>query len=397
MFCVIFCIGKVAWIEATNPESDKKQKKKRKKDSRTKYQVAGKLGKKKEPKDTSIAKIPSVKEWAKQEEKKRKAEEKRQKKELEKDKKKQKEMEKRIAKANKLKKDQQKKEDREIKKARKATAKAEKAAAKAKKVTDKADAKRMKKRSKLEVRLNKQLKDSDEQMAAYLEKQKELVKERKKRREDKSREMLNEIAKAEETIKSLQEKVERKERKVAQLGERRSKSGDTSILVAFTLNYKIKEYQQRIYSIKSVITKLKEKIEAKKKEVEQLAPHLLEMGESTETQNFGASESICGNSEVADDDKSILDMLCGLDSDSECSDDEVEELAAPKEICVQDALQKAQESLQKMDEVGLSGSCSLAGDKEPSCTYEGKGKGPANGKETVKKCLSIVNQLTMTI
>ena len=408
---VLFYAGKVAWIKAIDSESDKKGKKK--KDSKKKYQVARKWGKKKqtpktEIKGISLAKIPTVKEWAKQEEKKRKMEKKQQKKELKKDKKKQKEMEKRVAKANKLKEDQKRKEDKaskkaekEAEKAKKAAAKAEKAAAKAKEVAAKAEAKKMKKKDKLEQQLQQVLEESDKHLVAGQEKVELDTKERRRKREDKAKNMLMKMARTEETIKNLQKKVNRKEKKVAQLSEHRNKRGSDSILVAFTFQFKIKEYQQRICGIKNMIGKLKKKLDARKEEIERLAPYLLEPGAGDFTKapqqidaRLCSSNSDDANSvALDDDDESLLDMLCGLDSDSECSDDEIEQLTAPKESIqpnVREILQKAQESLLKMDEAGQKrGSDCSVSEEEPSNT--GKGKGPANDKKVIEKFFSRVH------
>ena len=375
-----------------------------------KYQVAQKWGKKKQSlktEDTSTAKISTVKEWAKQQEKKRKAEKNQEKKELKKDKK-QKEMEKRVAKANKVEENQKQKEDKECKKAekeaekaQKAAAKAEKAAAKAKKVAAKAEAKKIKKKDKLEQRLQQELEESDKQLVVGQEKIELDAKERRRKREDKAKNMLMKIARTEETIKNLQEKTDRKEKKVAQMSEHRSKSGNDSILVAFTLQYKIKEHQQRIHGINNMITKLKKKVEARKKKIERLAPHLLQSSDGEFTEAPQEDARLCsphgdGANSVApdsDNDESILDMLCGLDSDSECSDDEIEQLAAPKESIQPnflEILQKAQESLQKMDEAGQRRSSDYSVfEEEPSCM--GKGKGPANGKKIVGKCLNPIH------
>ena len=398
-------------------ENDKKQKKKdkkktkkdsKKKESKAKQAAVEKKKKSSKVKDNSGSKIPSVKEWAKQEEKKKKADKKQQKKELKQEKKKQKQMEKQAAKAEKRKKAQKLKEKKAVKKAEKETAKAKKAAekaektaAKAKEAAAKAEAKKKEKQSKWELRMQKMLEDSDKQMAADLERDRRLAMERKRKQEAKAREVLKSIAKTEQIIKILQEKLDRKEKKVAQLSIRRDGKRRISMLVAFKLNYKIADYNRKIDSLSSVINKLKKKIEAKQQEVEKLAPHLLENEVSTKIPELDetvpcCSKSLTNNADdiddvVADDNDSILDMLSYFDSNSDCSDDEEEEL--PTEIegmenlhpNIQERLRKYQQHLQKIDRARLNGDPYYC-DEEP-VTYEGKGKGPANGRKYIKKCL----------
>ena len=376
--------------------SDKIKKKKSKKGKNKKGKNSKKNAKGKSPisKDTSTAKVPSLKKWAKEEEKKKKAEAKRQKKELKKEKKEEKEMEKRIAKDKKQQEAEKKREEKELKKAekeeakaKKAEAKAEKTAAKAKKVAAKAEEKKNKKKSKFESRMQKMMDESDKQMVADVEKNRNAVEEKRRRMEAKAKKMMKKLTMAEKAMKTLQETVERKEKKVSLLKKYLDGKSQASMLVAMKAQFRITNYNRRIDKINSAIAKLKTKIEGKKKEIEKLAPHLLETDVSTQTQELEeagpsspSNESDGDDCESVDDDCSILDMLCGLESDSDPEDD-LEELTAPEENSttnVQDILQKAQVSLQKMDKA----SHWL---EEPS--YAGKGKEPANGRETVKKFL----------
>ena len=389
-------------------ENDKKQKKdKKKKGSKKEKQATAVEQKKKSSKakkdkkksskvnDDPSSKIPSVKEWAKQEEEKKKAEKKQQKKELKQEKKKQKQVEKQAAKAEKQKKAQKLKEEKEIKKAekeaaklKKAAEKAEKAAAKAKEAAAKAEAKKKEKHSKWERRMQQMLDESDKQMAAYLNRGRTKAEERRRKQEDKAREMIKSIAKTEQLIKALKEKVENKEKKLALLSARRDGSKRLSMMAAFKLNYKIASYNRRIDGIGGVVNNLKKKVEAKREEVEKLAPHLLETEIQEDEPVPCCSKSLDQTVDdiAAADSDSILDMLSYFDSESDYSDDDEDEEELPIEGVeglhpnIQELLRKAQKHLEKMDEAGA-----YDDDDEPS--YVGKGKGPSNRREYIKKHL----------
>ena len=421
-------------------ESDKKQKKKdkkkKKKDSKkaeskekqaavekkNKSSKAKDKKKSSKVKDDPSSKIPSVKEWAKQEELKKKADKKQQKKALKQEKKKQKQVEKQATKAEKQKKAQKLKEEKELKKAeneaakaKKAAEKAEKAAAKAKEaaakaeakkkeVAAKAEAKKKEKHAKWERRMQQMLDESDKQMAADLERDRMMAEERKRKQQEKAREMVKSITNTEQIIKALQEKLENKEKKVAQLSARRDGNRRVSIMAAFKLNYKIANYNRRIHGIGSLIGTLKKKVELMQEEVEKLGPHLLDEAQIQEDEQAPCcSKSLLRDADRDDDDtitandvddNSILDMLGYLDSESDYSDDDEDddyEEDLPIEGMeglhpnIQELLRKAQKHLEKMDEDRLASAYYDDDYSEPS--YVGKGKGPANGREYIKKHL----------
>ena len=340
-------------------------------DQQTKKRLdAKKRGKKN--KDLPGSEIPTLKEWVKRKEKKKRAEEKREKEEIKKEKERQKELEKTAAKMDKQKKLQKLKEEKEA-------TKADKKAAKAEKVATETEAKE-KKQSRLALRLQGMIEESDRLMAEEQEKERAKMEKQKRKREAKARRKLRDIASMEMDVKILQEKLKRKDRKITQLCARRDKIGHSSLLVDFKLDFKIGDYKRRFKNIEETIAGLKEKIERKQKKVEKLSPRLLDVikpqvckdmslesitpeCEDISSGTKDAARPCSSNSDSDDSDSSDEDSIVDLvlknysDSDSESSDEEEEKEEEKKKVPeqnnpsnVQEILRKAQMSLQRMDD-----------------------------------------------
>ena len=274
-------------------------------------------------------KIPTLKEYVKQQEKKRKAEEKLQKETLKKEKKSQKEMEKRIAEENK-KEAKKRKEEKKMRKAEKEAARVKKATEiKAEKAAAKAAVMRKKKQLKQETQQTA-LKKSDEQLAAEnaeteaetmsqpnqelpqqtvvnesdehlsLENKRNdicFIDEWKKRQED-IRRMIEKISETEEAINILKEKLERKEDKLAYLSEQQVMGRQLSSTLA----------------VVKLITELMEFSTTKKTELQcyASAPFV----DQTSSDDQDGDDLLSLNNDTSDD-CSILDMMCCYDSDPE--------------------------------------------------------------------------------
>ena len=306
--------------EQAAPVSDKKDKKKKKKLSKKKQSS-------KTDDDSILDKIPTVKEWAKQQEKKRKAEEKKKKEEQKKEKKKQKELEKEQAVANKKSEAEKRKKEKESKKAEKKAAMVKSAKDKAEKVATEAAEKKKEQHEQLAIRLQQVLEDLDRQMAYNLAWKDRLLLEQKRKREEKVRKLMAKNKKTVKTINLLKEKLDRKERKVLTLrAHRDSCVRRNSTLAAYKLNYEIDNYYRRIFKIRKVVGKLEKKVAAKIHEVKMLAPYLLEIEVESEA-SVVAIDTVQTDSDsakpetAADDDCSVLEMLCCLESDYEDDDE----------------------------------------------------------------------------
>ena len=319
-YVVCFLVDVASITEPAAPVSDKKDKKKKQKLSKKKQSS-------KTDDDSILDKIPTVKEWAKQQEKKRKAEEKKEKEELKKEKKKQKELEKKQAVANKKIEAEKRKKEKESKKAEKKAAKVKSAKDKAEKAATKAAEKKKEQREQLAIRLQQVLEDSDRQMAYDLAWKDRLLLEQKRRCEEKAKKLMAKNKKTVKTINLLKEKLDRKERKVLALrAHRDSCVCHNSTLAAYKLNYEIDNCYRRIFKIRKVIGKLEKKVAAKIHEVKMLAPYLLETEVESEA-SVVATDTVQTDSDsaepetAANDDCSVLEMLCCLESDDEDDDE----------------------------------------------------------------------------
>ena len=149
-----------------------------------------------------------------------------------------------------------------------------------------------------------------------------LLLEQKRKREEKAKKLMTKNNKTEKTINLLKEKLDRKERKVLALRAHRDNCvHHNSTLVVYKINYEIDNYRyyKHIFKIRKVVAKLEKKVLAKTREVKMLAPYLLDETEanvvntdSAQTDSDGAEPET-----AADDDCSILEMLCCLESDDE--------------------------------------------------------------------------------
>ena len=294
--------------------SDKKDKKKKKMFSKKRKQFS------KTDDDSILDKIPTVKEWAKQQEKKRKTEENKQKEELKKERKKQKELEKKQAVTNKKIEAEKRKKEKESKKAEKKAAKVKAAKDKAEKTATEVAEKKKEQREQLAIRLQQVLEDSDRQMAYDLAWKDRLLLEQKRKREEKAKKLMTKNNKTEKTINLLKEKLDRKERKVLALCALRDNCvHHNSTLVVYKINYEIDNYYKHIFKIRKVVAKLEKKVLAKTHEVKMLAPYLLDETEANVVNTDSAQTDSDGvePETAADDDCSILKMLCCLESDED--------------------------------------------------------------------------------
>ena len=315
-------------------------------DEQTKKRLAAKKGGEK-AEDLPGSDIPSLEEFVKQEEQKRKkdmkrekAEHKKDRKQQKKEKKKQKKLEKKIAKMDKKKLMQKQKEEIKAEKAEKRAAKAERAATEGE----------TKRRSRLATRLHEMIKDSNKLKGDNLEKEQRKLEKKQRKREARARRKMREIARLELDVKILWTRMERKDKKITQLSVRRdrlNRPGD-STLAEFKLDFRIGDYKRRFNNIKDVIIQLKRIIYRKQMKVKKLAPHLLIEAakkpqnlenddlslESISTLDFEDDCSIAGDIDAAgpdsdsdsdSDDSDVLDIIdledCS-DSDSESSSDE---------------------------------------------------------------------------